>query len=171
MKELSDSLYYGSNDEAMNEVARWRRKWYAEWCRQYDERRGLEEKKEQKEKEERREERREEKKKNKSVVENRRGKKNVVFREKEANVYIWSKWVFSKRNLENCSRKRKYYVLRIRGEKGLVVSQTNCLSTSKLQRPKLSCKGSNFQYIRTLGKSFTRNCLSDGCGALWLPCG
>jgi len=26
-------------------------------------------------------------------------------------------------------------------------------------------------HLGTLGKSFTRNCVYVGCGALWLPCG
>jgi len=29
----------------------------------------------------------------------------------------------------------------------------------------------SFRHVGTSGKSFTRNCLYDGCGALWLPCG
>jgi len=27
------------------------------------------------------------------------------------------------------------------------------------------------RHVGTLGKSFTRNCLYDGRGTLWLPCG
>src|SRR6218665_1726891 len=27
------------------------------------------------------------------------------------------------------------------------------------------------RHVGTLGKSFALNCLYDGCGALWLPCG
>jgi len=27
------------------------------------------------------------------------------------------------------------------------------------------------RHLGTLGKSFTRNCLYDGFGDLWLPCG